>query len=198
MKRTIENIWKEQPLEIPQVKGLYQRKSKIAVARIQQTQKWDNRGLWLLAALTFGGFAAAGFWYLAVYSALVLMALYFYNIRMIRSLAQVQFNESVQQYLKHYLQVVHKMVRHYSRLLFWGVPLTVLPALSWWLHRTSADYGQFIESEPWYFIAGIYAAVGFVLGIYGWGMYRLVTQLMYGSKLRQLKEIKADMENLSK
>lgn len=193
MKRSIENIWKEQESIAPKVEGLYRRKSKIVVARIQQTQKWDNWSLWLIAAIMFAGFGYFGYWYLATYSALLLAGLYAYNVRMMRALRQVQFNQSVYHYVRQYLQAVQLMVQHYSRLLFWGVPLAVLPAISWWLYSNSPEYLQFIKNNPWYHVAGLYALLAFILGLYGWSVYRLITQVMYGAKLRQLRQLAEDM-----
>ena len=196
MERSIENIWKQQHPIIPRIEGLYKRKSKITIDRIRETQKWDNRALWLLALMLLAGFGYAGHWILGGYTAVLMVVLYFYNRRLIRNLESVQFTDSVRAYLDEFLSAVQQMIKHYTRLLLLGVPILALPALSFWLHKVNPGFEKFLEQEPWYIIVGSYLTVGSILGLYSMGVYRLVTHLLYGAKIRKLKETKAELEEL--
>jgi hypothetical protein len=196
MEKSIENIWKGQNPQIPKVEALYDRKSKLLIDRVQSMQKWDNRSLWLLAIVLLVGFGTSGHWILAFYSSGLMVVLYFYNRKMINRLKDVQLTDGVKDYLEKYMAALRMMVRHYSRLIFFGLPLLALPAISFWLHQNSPGFEKFIIHEPWYIISGVYLFSGLILGTYGWLVYRGVTQLIYGAKLRQLKNNLEELQAL--
>ena len=81
MEKSIENIWKEgfetnKSFELPLVRNLYTRKSKLIIDKIKSTSKWDNLSLIPISILLFGIFAFLSKIVLGIYVAALIISLF--------------------------------------------------------------------------------------------------------------------------
>lgn len=202
MEKSIESIWKtgfaaEQNIAAPKVFNLYQRKSGILTEQIKRTYKYDNGALPFLAVGL--GIAAYVFGYLwiGVYLTSLLFLLFFLNKQQFAQLTSIKYTDDLYTYLCKYRHTIKSIMKFYNKLMLFGLPLLMIPAMYVTLAVTSPDFW----SNLWehrithaLFLLGFTGALSGGIGILA---YQTGIKALYGKKVQRLDELIKDLEELN-
>lgn len=201
MERSIENIWKEgfesnKSFDLPVMKDLYKRKSKLIINKIKSTSRKDNISLIPIAIFLFAIFAFLDRAMLGTYLGFLILLLFILNKRMLKKLDQVDLTSNTYQYLKNYYSQLKGIQRYYTRLLAIGLPILIIPGY-WMYFQGTAIMAGFNSLDVYIqvLLLGITAIILSGLGVF---CYRLSTHIVYGKLIARLKEVINDMETLMK
>jgi len=201
MERSIENIWKEgfesdKSFELPLVKDLYTRKSKLIIDKIKSTSKWDNLSLIPMAIFLFGLFTFLSKVILGIYVAALILLLFFLNKRMMKKLDQFDAGSNTYQYLTTYYTQLKIIQKFYIKLMAIGIPVFIIPA--YWMYFLETPMMIDFMGLGIYFQIIIVAVTASLLSGLGVLCYKLSTHLVYGKLTTRIEEIINDMEELMK
>ena len=201
MEKSIENIWKEgfkteKGLKIPEVRNLYESKSKLLVERFKSTSKKDNISLIPIAVILCAVFAFLGKIILGAYVALLIILLYFLNKKMMTKLNETQLNSNIYQYILNYHAQLKSIQSFYTRLLAFGLPLVIIPG--YWMYFQGTDVTNYLVSLAPIKQVLLVAMLTMLLSGLGVLSYKLSTRLVYGRLLHRLENMIDDMEASAK
>ena len=197
MEKSIENIWKkgfeaEERLSVPVISNLYKKKSGLVIQKINSTAKKDNLSLIPVAIIISGVFMFIGKIVLGMYVALLLLALFVLNKKLLKKLENLDMKDSTYTYLLNYRSQVKYVMRYSTWLMGLGFPLVTIPGY-WMFFRGSKVVHDFIQIDlgvQVLYILGLFAVLS-LLGMLG---YRLVTKIVYGKLHARLESTIEDME----
>lgn len=200
MERSIENIWKEgfeseDSIQIPVIRDLYRKKSKLIIERIKSTSRTDNISLIPIAIILAGIFIFLGKPILGVYVASLILFLFLLNRRRLRKLNELKLSDNTYLYLKSYYSQVKALQKYYTILLGIGLPLLILPAY-WMYFKDSAVISAFLEFDGFLQLV-ILIIVALLMSGLGILSYRLSFHILYSKLFYRLKGIIQDMEELT-
>ena len=199
MEKSIENIWKkgfeaEERLSAPVISNLYKKKSRLVIQKINSTAKKDNLSLIPVAIIISGVFIFIGKVVLGIYVAILLLALFFLNKKLLKKLQNLDIKDSTYTYLLNYRSQVKYILRYSTWLMGLGFPLVTIPAY-WMFFRGSKVLVNFKQLD---LSLGILLILGLaiLLSILGILIYHIVTHMVYGRLLSKLESTIEDMEDL--
>ncbi|SFN26966.1 hypothetical protein [Salegentibacter flavus] len=201
MERSIENIWKkgfeaEKGLSAPVVSNLYKRKSGLVIQQINSTSKKDNLSLLLIAVILLAIFAFIGKVILGIYVAVLIIALFFLNKKMLKGLETLDIRDNTYSYLLNYRIQLKRIMRFTTLLIGLGLPLVTIPAY-WMFFQGTKMLTKFRQLDLALEILLILGLAVF-LSVLGILCYRLATKIVYGRLLARLESTIEDMEDLMK
>jgi len=202
MEKSIETIWKigflqAQVIEAPKVNNLYNRKSALLIDKYNKRLSLDNLGLLPLAIILLAGFAYADYTFIGIYAAVVTLAFFFLNRYQMKKFQNIEIGANTLEYLLKFRQSIKGLTNYYQKLLALGMPIVILPV--YYLYFKDMDsFQEFVATAPWSTIIIATAVLALFLSFMGIAIYRITTQLLYGSILTKINEIVADMEELAK
>ncbi len=201
MERSIENIWKEgfesdKSFELPVVRDLYTRKSKLILDKIKSTSKWDNLSLIPMAIVLFGVFMFLGKMLLGFYIGALLVLLFFLNKKMLKKVDMFNPSSNTYQYLINYDSQLKSIQKFYTKLLAIGPPILIIPA--YWMYFQGTSVMSGFKGLDIYSQILIIVVTAILLSGIGIFSYKLSTHVLYGKLIMRIEEIIKDMEDLQK
>jgi hypothetical protein len=201
MEKSIESIWKEgfldhNALVAPKLNNLYNQKSQLTIEKLKSAAKKDQLSLIPVTVLFLLTFGYLGYYALSIYGTTLMIALFFLNRKKLVTLNQVDTNNSPYNYLLLYKKGIKKLISFYTFLLGVGTPLIIIPA--YWLYfRDNAVYQKLITDNETLNIILLIICLALFLAAMGIILYRLTTKIVYGSLIKKIDELIADMEEIS-
>ena len=199
MERSIENLWKEgfeseKSIQIPVIRDLYQKKSKLVIEKIKSSSKLDNMSLIPLAIILAGIFIFLNKPILGAYVAALILILFILNRKKLRQLEELNLGANTYLYLKDYYSEIKGLQKYYTILLGLGLPILILPG--YFLYFQGTPVMSLFNGLDLHFQIMLVAILSLVLSGLGVFSYRLSTHLLYSKLISKLEEIISDMEEL--
>ncbi|MBK6265513.1 hypothetical protein JKA74_10730 [Marivirga sp. S37H4] len=199
MEKSIETIWtkgflNEEELIAPKINNLYNRKSKLLIEKLKRTYRADNMSIIPLSVISVVGFGLAGYGVLGLYLMVLMMSLFFLNRRKLAKLESIRIESSSYQYLLEYREIFTGFKKFYIRLLGIGVPVAGLTGY-YLFFRNSPVMESFLSIQPFKIVL-ILLGISLSLSAMGVFVYLLTTKLVYGSLIKKLDEMIAEMKDL--
>lgn len=198
-KQDIKKMWEQgfrnQQVTINQqeINKIMKRKSGNLVERIRQTAKADQKSLPFVALLLAGVLGVMGFVSFAIFLGLLLTALYFFNAGMIRKLEGVEVKDDTFSYLTDFRNLLMYMKRYYTRLIGFGMLLLAIPLFLFFIEATGTTLQEAFAAEKRSFTLVLMLVMVLLFPAAGVFAYRLSTKVLYGTKLKRLDAMIAEL-----
>lgn len=201
MEKSIENIWKEgfgtdKSFELPVIRNLYNKKSKLIIDKVRTTSKKDNIGLIPIAIVLFALLAFFNKLVLGIYVSSLLSMLFILNTRKLKDLDRLDLGSNTYLYVVNYQRELKGLQSFYTKLLGIGLPLAVIPG--YWLFFQETPVMDSFQSLDMSIQGMILAATAVILSGIGVLSYRLSIHFLYGKLMTRLEVIISDMEEFMK
>lgn len=201
MEKSIEQIWntgflKDDKLLAPKINNLYNKKSRLLIEKLKRTYTIDNKSIFPLAVVIFAVSAFFEHYLLGIYIALLLLAMFFLNRKKLRELEKISILNSNYEYLLEYRQMLEAIKSFYTKFL--ALVLPVAGMIGYYLYfRNTAMFNKFLLQDLWLQLS-IILGIAILLAVIGVGAYRITAGIVYGSFLKKMNELIADMKELRK
>lgn len=199
MEKSINTIWKEgfkkEELNIPEHSILHQKKSKLILEKLKRTYKTDNQILLPLGIFIGGFLTYTHSVLLGVYTFGILISLYFYNRKLLNSLAKIDIQLNNYEYLVTYKKGINRIKIATGNLLTIGFPVAILTGLGIYFKNNSV-FLNFIEHTH-----KSYLIIGFLLGFliiisFGHLAYYISSKVLYNNELKKIENLITDLKEL--
>lgn len=199
MERSIENIWKDgfesdENIQIPVVRDLYRKKSKLIIERIKTSSRLDNMSLIPIAVISAAVFIILEKPILGLYVGTLMLLLFLLNRRKLRQLEELKLSANTYLYLKDYYSKVKGLQKYYTILLGVGLPLLILPG--YFLYFQGTPVRSLFDGLMLHYQIILVFIISIILSALGIFSYKLSTHLIYSKMLTRLEEVINDMEEL--
>lgn len=201
MEKSIKTIWKEgfeaeTKLTAPAIANLYDKKSKLITEKINKRTEKDNLSLLPVALIISVILVFMGERFLAIYSAVLILALFFVNKKMLKDLKSVNIQDNTYHYLINYKKQVKKIIKSSTLIVGLGFPLVAIPAF-WMFFQ---DTKVMVKLQQMEVISATILVAGLALFFAAAAIsgYRLSIKIVYGSLLSKLENTLEDMNELMK
>lgn len=201
MEKSIEQIWntgflKDDKLLAPKINNLYNKKSRLLIEKLKRTYTIDNKSIIPLAVVIFAVSAFFEHYLLGIYIALLLLAMFFLNRKKLRELEKISILNNNYEYLLEYRQMLEAIKSFYTKFL--ALVLPVAGMIGYYLYfRNTAMFNKFLLQDLWLQLS-IILGIAILLAVIGVGAYRITAGIVYGSFLKKMNELIADMKELRK
>jgi hypothetical protein len=200
MEKSINDIWTKgfensNELSSPKIMNLYNQKSKLLVDKIKKTSETDNKSLLPIAFIFAVGFSIAGHILLGFYGMILIIALFFFNRKLLSSLENIKITSSNYDYLIAYKKAIDKIIESSFKLLGFGLPIIVITGF-WLYFRSSSKYAHFINSYSSLHIILIIIALAGIISLAGLSIYKITSHTLYRKHLNDLNMIISDLKNM--
>lgn len=210
MENSIENIWREGFLQkdaliAPKLNDLYNQKSQHIVDRFKRMFAMNLYGIIIGAAVIFIAAFFAGVPILGCLLSVQLLALVVIGRKQSKALETIDKGESSYQYLISFDDWLKGVMSVFDRLYRFVYPLLFITfMLGFWFANFNDETRIKLQADPdiemiwgmpmWGIIGvGIFAAI---FGIFSGKIYKWDMKTVYGSVMKKLEELIADMEEL--
>lgn len=202
MDKSIENIWKEGFLKVnteaaPRVENLYRRKSLMLTEKFKRTLSIDNWSILPLSVCFLIGIGLKVNWGFGIYVFAMMILLFFYNRRCLKTFNSLHIEDNVHEYMRGYLRSVESLIRRISRMMVVGFPAFIVPAYIYIFFVWKDKGSVFLEEKGWTIFILLCLAVVVGLSALGWISYRVSVRIVYGRMIKDLRQMVADMDDLS-
>lgn len=218
MEKSIETIWKEgflksNALIAPKLNGLYNRKSTHIVDKFRRMVRINLISIAASSFLIVGITFLLELPYMGFLMFVILNALVWANIKLLKGFVEIDKNVSSFQYLKTFSNWLNKLISKNKRIARFLYPSAFLSIIvGFWFGSLGGDIpGQIKVNEllvrypdmllifglPLYGLLGVIIVMG-LLGLFGGKIYTADLKIVYGRVLKKLDEIITDMEELRK
>lgn len=199
MEKSIESIWTKgfinsDELIAPKIVDLYNQKSELLIDKLKKTYSTDNKNLLPIAILFGLGFSYFGYFLIGIYGMLLIIALFFFNKKLLKNLEEIKITTNSFDYLITYRKTIHKITLATTKLLGFGLPLAVIPGY-WLFFRNKEVYLNLINKTSSFYLILIIIGIAIVLSTLGILIYKITTKIIYSKHLNRLDEIISDMKN---
>lgn len=201
MEKSIEQIWntgflKDDKLLAPKINNLYNKKSRLLIEKLKRTYTIDNKSIIPMAVVFFAVSAYFEHYLLGIYIAVLLLAMFFLNRKKLRELEKISILNSNYEYLLEYRQMLEALKSFYTKFLALGLPVAGM--MGYYLYfRNTAMFNKFLLQDLWLQLS-IILGIAILLAVLGVGAYRITAGMVYGSFLKKMNELIADMKELRK
>jgi|GEM_PF-1235817 len=200
MEKSINDIWTkgfENPneLSIPKVMNLYNQKSKLLLEKIKKTYQTDNKSLIPIAILFAVGLSLAGHILIGFYGMILMIGLFFFNIKLLNNLENIQITSSNYDYLIAYKKNMSHVINATTKLLGIGLPFAVIPSF-WLFYRNTEVYFNLINKTSSLNLVVIVLILIGSISLIGTIIYKISNKILYGNLLNDLENIISDLKYL--
>ncbi|MDT0293448.1 hypothetical protein ACFQ3R_12720 [Mesonia ostreae] len=201
MEKSIENIWKEgfeaeTKLSAPAIANFYDKKSKLITQKINKRTKKDNLSLLPVALIISAILVFMGEFFLAIYNAVLIVALFFANKKMLRDLNSINIQDNTYYYLLNYKKQVKKIIKSSTLIAGLGFPMVIIPA--YWVFFQDTKVMIKLQEMDSILAMMLVAGLALFFSIVAISGYKLSNKMMYGNLLERLESTIEDMEELMK
>lgn len=201
MEKSIEQIWntgflKDDKLLAPKINNLYNKKSRLLIEKLKRTYTIDNKSIIPLAVVFFAVSAFFEHYLLGIYIVILMLGMFFLNRKKLRELEKISILNSNYGYLLEYRQMLEALQSFYTKLIALGLPVAGM--IGYYLYfRNTSMFNEFLLQDLWFQLS-IILGIAILLAVIGVGAYRITTGIVYGSFLKKMNELIADMKELRK
>lgn len=211
MTLSIEQIWQQaseqqDPLQIPQVKNLYQRRSENLVDKIEQLFELNKRALIWASGIMFTVFLALNLPIVAIIIPACLMYLVKHSSGDIKEFSALDKTANSYQYIAGFYELLQNKLTKYGQLYRWIYPILLASAL---IQLAYSEIGQvginsWIEASPSLLLVLNVPVLAWLViivlcSLVSWfapKIYALDVQAFYGRQFEKLDQIVSDLEAL--
>lgn len=196
IKKVWEQGFRNQQIDINQqeINEIMKRKSGNLIDKIRQTARADQKSLPFVALLLGAVLTVMDHLSYAIFLVLLLAALYIFNVRMIKRLEAVEVKEDTLSYLTDFRNLLMYMKRSYTKVIGLGLLLCGLPLFLFFLEVGGIDLQEAFSVEKRNFTLVLMLVMVFLFPVAGILAYRFSTNVLYGTKLKQLDTMIAELD----
>ena len=197
--KDIEKMWKEgfqhQKVDISQeqINKIMKAKSINLVGKIKSTAKIDHYSALVFIPLIVGFTFYFGYYWIGVILGLAIAALFIQNSIMLRKLDKIEFKDSTLHYLAEFRAFIKFMKRYYTRLIIFGGWIIMIPSFLFGFQLAGPPLEDVLSSVSSFLLIVVVLVLLVLSALSGVGIYRLVSKLMYGKKLKKIDEMIAEL-----